>query len=258
MNALTQMQGVETFHLLFLAHAGQALDKRCYALKGGCNLRFFFRSIRYSEDMDFDVQGLSLQELRSRVNRVLGAKAFRETLALREMEIEHVTESKQAQTTQRWKFGLLTPAMSLPAPTKIEFSRRAPFSDAVFESVNPAVLRAAGLPPVLASHYPAGPAWRQKVGALANRTVTQARDVFDLHLLLASGAIEAVHENAALPPNVLRDAAKRCLDVNFAQFKGQVLSYLAPEEQSAYDLPGLWDDIVLKVADALRGDHADA
>ena len=30
-------------------------DKSLIALKGGCNLRFYFASIRYSEDIDFDV-----------------------------------------------------------------------------------------------------------------------------------------------------------------------------------------------------------
>ncbi|MEI7435779.1 MAG: nucleotidyl transferase AbiEii/AbiGii toxin family protein [bacterium] len=258
MIALTQVQCIELFHLLFLAHAGQSLDKRCYALKGGCNLRFFFGSIRYSEDMDFDVQGLSTEELRSRVNRVLEAKAFRQALAVRAMEIEHVTESKQTKTTQRWKFGLFTPAAPLPSPTKIEFSRRAPFSDAVFGSVDPAILRVVGVPPVLVSHYAAGPAWRQKVGALAHRTVTQARDVFDLHLLLASGTVFAARENALLSPDVLREAEKRCLEMNFEDFKGQVLSYLAPEQQPVYDAPGLWDEIALKVAEALRSSHANS
>ncbi len=208
--------------------------------------------------MDFDVQELSTEDLRSRVNRVLETKAFRQNLAVRKMEIEHVTESKQTQTTQRWKFGLLTPAAPQPVPTKIEFSRRAPFSDAVLESVDPVLLRTVGLPSVLVSHYAAGPAWRQKVGALAHRTVTQARDVFDLHLLLASGAVAAVRDNVGLSPEVLREAEKRCLGVRFEEFKGQVLSYLATEQQPAYDAPGLWEEIVLKVAEALRGSHENA
>jgi len=255
MNQPTQVQWIETFHLLFLVHAGQTLDKRCYALKGGCNLRFFFDSPRYSEDMDFDVQNLSTEDLRGRVNRVLNSLAFRQALAVRKMEVEHVTEAKQTQTTQRWKFGLLTPAAPLPTPTKIEFSRRAPFSDATLESVTPSLLRILGLPPVLASHYPAAPAWRQKVDALAHRTVTQARDVFDLHLLLASGAVVAARENATLPADLLREAEKRCLNIRFNAFKGQVLSYLAPDQQAAYDTPDRWDEMVLKVADALRGGH---
>ena len=45
---------VELFHLLFLDQLGRKLDKRFYALKGGANLRFFARSLRYSEDIDLD------------------------------------------------------------------------------------------------------------------------------------------------------------------------------------------------------------
>ena len=53
---LSPIACVEQFHLLFLEQLGRKLDKRHYALKGGCNLRFYLRSVRYSEDMDLDVQ----------------------------------------------------------------------------------------------------------------------------------------------------------------------------------------------------------
>ena len=148
--------------------------------------------------------------------------------------------------------------LMLAAPTKIEFSRRKAFSDAVLESVTPALLRTSGLPPLLVSHYPAGPAWRQKVGALAHRTVTQARDVFDLHLLIASGQVDSARENATLSAALLKDAAHRCLAVGFETFKGQVLSYLTADQQPTYDDPDVWDAMVLKVADSLRGGHENA
>ena len=60
MNAkLGDIQAVEQFHLLFLAHFGARVDKKLYCLKGGCNLRFFWKSIRYSEDIDFDVHTIA-------------------------------------------------------------------------------------------------------------------------------------------------------------------------------------------------------
>ncbi len=34
---------VELFQLLFLDQLGRRLDQRHFALKGGCNLRFFFK-----------------------------------------------------------------------------------------------------------------------------------------------------------------------------------------------------------------------
>ena len=47
---------VELFHLHFLEQFGLKTDKRLYALKGGCNLRFFLKSIRYSQDIDLDIK----------------------------------------------------------------------------------------------------------------------------------------------------------------------------------------------------------
>lgn len=47
---LTARQAVEFFHLVFLrALVSRGEDKALFALKGGCNLRFFFGSVRYSE-----------------------------------------------------------------------------------------------------------------------------------------------------------------------------------------------------------------
>ncbi len=39
----------------------------------------------------------------------------------------------------------------------------------------------------MANHYPALVVWRQKISAILHRSTTQARDVFDLHLLLEAG-----------------------------------------------------------------------
>ena len=50
------IQAVERFHLLFLSQLGTRVDKNLYGLKGGCNLRFYWKSIRYSQDIDFDVR----------------------------------------------------------------------------------------------------------------------------------------------------------------------------------------------------------
>ena len=47
----------EIFHFLFLQKLFEISDPFLYALKGGVNLRFFFNSPRYSEDMDIDVFG---------------------------------------------------------------------------------------------------------------------------------------------------------------------------------------------------------
>lgn len=58
MNALTPLQKREVFHLLFLRELVRTVPLSAFVLKGGTNLRFFFGSIRYSEDMDLDASGL--------------------------------------------------------------------------------------------------------------------------------------------------------------------------------------------------------
>ena len=66
-----ERQAIEVFHLLFLRHLGTRVDKALYVLKGGCNLRFFFKSIRYSEDMDLDVHTIAPATLAGNVHRIL-------------------------------------------------------------------------------------------------------------------------------------------------------------------------------------------
>jgi hypothetical protein len=73
----TDRQAIEVFHLLFLRSFGARVDKTLFALKGGCNLRFYHRSIRYSEDMDLDVRTMAQGTLRSNVEAVLDADPFR-------------------------------------------------------------------------------------------------------------------------------------------------------------------------------------
>ena len=45
----------EIFHFFFLHQLTRISDPKLYVLKGGVNLRFYFKSPRYSEDMDLDV-----------------------------------------------------------------------------------------------------------------------------------------------------------------------------------------------------------
>ncbi|HVE44759.1 MAG TPA: nucleotidyl transferase AbiEii/AbiGii toxin family protein, partial [Gammaproteobacteria bacterium] len=67
---------IEIFHLLFLQQLEKQMDKKLYALKGGCNLRFFFKSIRYSEDIDFDVTTISKTTLEKKVSKILSSVNF--------------------------------------------------------------------------------------------------------------------------------------------------------------------------------------
>jgi predicted nucleotidyltransferase component of viral defense system len=249
MAAARPAPSVEQFHLLFLAQLGRRIDQRAVVVKGGCNLRFFLRSIRYSEDMDLDVGAIDTQVLRDRVREVLGSRPFGQILLARGIKIDHVTEHKQTDTTQRWKLGLRVDGMPVPLPTKVEFSRRGLDEGVAFGSVDPSVARAYQLPPLMLSHYEAATALRQKVGALAGRPQTQARDVFDLHHLLAIGT--SPDGLGGLQEPILDRAAANALAMDFRMFKSQVLAYLPPEDQARFDSSSVWDSMVLEVVEAL-------
>ena len=76
----TERQTIEIFHLHFLRAFGARVDKALFALKGGSNLRFFLKSIRYSEDLDLDIQTMATGTLRNNVNRLLETPGFIEAL----------------------------------------------------------------------------------------------------------------------------------------------------------------------------------
>jgi hypothetical protein len=52
MQEYTHAQTTEFFHIAFLDVLSQRLDPRRYVLKGGVNLRYFYESPRYSEDIE--------------------------------------------------------------------------------------------------------------------------------------------------------------------------------------------------------------
>lgn len=246
--------GVELFHLVLLDLLGRKVDKRHCALKGGCNLRFFMQSFRYSKDMDLDVNAaLSKDKLQSAMKQIIESKPLEQLLSVRGIRIQEWSSPKQTDTTQRWKFALTVPKSSVPIRTKVEFSRRGMKAGLAFDSVGANLIREYELTPIMASHYQREAAYVQKVIALATRRQIQARDVFDLHLLLTSGVDPAVvYDKAAKHVDRARDNA---WTVSYDMFKSQVVSYLHPEYQAQYSSPELWDRMVLVVVEALGGSN---
>jgi len=250
MESATLVRFVEQFHLLFLAQLGRRVDKTLFVLKGGCNLRFFHRSVRCSEAMDLDLGDVDRQAFRDKVKEVFASHPFAQILEARGIRIDHVTEQKQTDTTQRWKLGLRVEGAAVPLPTKIEVSRRGVDEGVAFGSVDADIARTYQLPALMVSHYDAAAAFRQKLGALAGRRETQARDIFDLHHLIATGAAPA--GVGTLDPSNVERACANAMTVDFGRFKSQVLAYLAPDDQAHYDSPSVWDTLVLEVVEALR------
>lgn len=246
---MTAQQTVEIFHLLFLRHLGERLSKEHYALKGGCNLRFYLKSIRYSEDLDLDVKIVAKNTLMSNVRKVFESPSFVKTLHSKGITISHVSEPKQTETTQRWKVTLQTPKNEIPIHTKIEFSRRNLEPGTSFEAVDPELVHSYGLYPIFVNHYDRHAAFRQKIGALIHRTETQARDLFDLELLLGAGA------EPSAPPRTGRELLTKAQDnarsVTYENFTGQVLAYLLPEFRSLYT-EKVWNKTLEKVIELLE------
>src|SRR5258708_30575645 len=141
------------------------MAKHLYAVKGGCNLRFFFKSIRYSEDLDLDVHTTRKETLRKNVNQILKFPGLAQILRTHRLEISFVSEPKQTETTQRWKIHLRTDTVS-ELPTKIEFSRRDFDQSVAFEAVDPEIPRLHRPRPILPAHSPLEATFAQNCQAL--------------------------------------------------------------------------------------------
>lgn len=87
MSTYNPIRYIELFHLLFLDQLSRKLDKNLYALKGGCNLRFFLKSIRYSQDIDFDIHQVRSDTLKNTIDRLITSTPFSFILRLHEIEI---------------------------------------------------------------------------------------------------------------------------------------------------------------------------
>ena len=250
MSVISDRRAVELFHLHFVRLLCSGPSKGGFAIKGGCNLRFFFESVRYSEDIDLDVAGLPVHALREKVSAVLTGPALSMPLRSRGITVNAVSTPKQTETTQRWKVGLSAEGHAVPLHTKIEFSRRPTMEDSKVEAIAASVLAEHQLMPFLVPHYPLAAAMRQKVGALAGRSVVQARDVFDLGVLFAKsgGNVEALQPIRSVLPK----AIERAMDVSYADFKSQVGSYLQPEHLDMYGSRQAWDALQMQVVDLLE------
>lgn len=237
-------QSVELFHLLFLYQLGRKVDKKLYALKGGCNMRFYFKSIRYSEDMDIDIQIINKDTLFKNVNHILNSVPFHHILQSHGLVISSASSPKQTSTTQRWKIELKSANTSLSLHTKVEFSRREFEDDTIYEPIDSQIIKQYSLSPFMVNHYSMQSMFRQKIRALALRSETQSRDIFDLYFLIHSGNhFELDKKTVAM----LEDAKLKAKEISFDDFKGQVLAYLPDDQQKEYDDVSAWKAIVKAV-----------
>jgi predicted nucleotidyltransferase component of viral defense system len=235
---LTEAQVIEFFHLSFLQVLQARLDQNRYVLKGGTNLRYFFGSPRYSEDIDLDAIEIEPWRLETKIDEVLASQAIATLLRSGDLVLDKVTKPKQTATTQRWKPIVTVSGRPSQVRTKIEFSHRAADLHRVLEAVPEGVVAPYALRPPTMLHYTAAAAIEQKVSALAHRSQTQARDLFDLELLLRR------HLDAVSPgdiaPNTLDLAMERAAELPFQAFQDQVVRFLDTEIVDLYNNPTAW------------------
>lgn len=252
----TDTQIREVFHFHFLERLLKLSDPGLYILKGGVNLRFFFKSPRYSEDMDIDVLAGRVQTLTKNGYKILNDGAFKRSLRsfdIADIELNDPAKAKQTETTQRFRFALLTPA-GHRLPTKIEFSRRKASGESELAQVDTEIARNYRKIAFRCPHYTGGAAVVQKMRALAGRPVTQARDVFDLAILFRGG-----HRPPAAWPTVLADdeysKAIDCLmGLTWQDYEGQVVEFLDEETRTDYGNKHAWQVLQNEVLSQVDAD----
>lgn len=252
-NENSHLQLREIFHLEFLRWFGRKVKAEFYALKGGMNLRFFFNSVRYSEDMDIDLKGMKAGLVKDTVMNILEIADFRNSLKTYGMEDiipPDMSKAKQTETTQRFKVHLIT-SSGEDLFTKVEFSRRGFSGNVVVEGVAARMLRAYRMIPLVVSHYDIHSAVMQKIDALAARSVVQARDIFDLYIM-SSQYQPAAMKSLVMDSHKITRAYENLFEMNFEQFRDTVVSYLSLEDQALYASAARWDEVKLKVASFLE------
>lgn len=217
------------------------LNRANWVVKGGVNLRAWFGNRRYSEDLDLDALGSAPHVLREKFDKILLGRPLADLLTSQGLELVRLSKPKQTNTTQRWKLELKAAGASVPLHTKVEFSRRGTRDqEYMLEPARSDIVRPYGIPAPTVNHYTARSAIRQKIHALASRSETQARDIWDLdHLLRSTNA-----DPRPLSRDVreaLPGALERAMSLGYDVFKAQVVPYLSDEDQATYGTRDAWD-----------------
>ena len=250
---LTAASTRELLHLLILQELADVRRGGGVIVKGGVNLRLFFGSPRYSEDMDLDGKADGSTDIRTRIARLFDDPNFTrrlQALGLRGLDPGE-GPNKDTETTFRYKFRVIGGGR-VRYPTKVEVSFRGhdTADEVVAETPPQAILDAYGLQSFQVRHYALHAAVRQKILAMAGRREAQARDVFDLCVLVpaapADPLLDFLTEN--LPADHLRDAHARALAISFDEYRGQVIEFLEDAERASQGTEDAWDEMRLRAA----------
>ena len=248
MKTMSKPETIEIFHLALLQVLPQHLPAENYAVKGGANLRLFHESVRRSEDIDFNFVGRTSWSLQPRMDAALRSPALAALLAIHGIKIVSFTPSKTTSTTGRWKFVIEAPG--LEASSKVEFSMRGEDRD-VYEmgSVSARLAAASRMRPAIANHYVPVGAIEQKIAALALRSETQVRDIFDLDFLFTR--FPAAINQTTLDIREIDIARRRVFESTCTDYRQLVITYIDPAFVEMYDSEIEWDRIALTVSTRL-------
>jgi len=93
----------------------------------------------------------------------------------------------------------------------------------------------------LCPHYPADAAVLQKIQALAGRSETQARDLFDLDILQSENQLNQRFIQSNLTLELLNTAIEKAETISYEDFKGQVFEYILEEKRDLYSGKKKWE-----------------
>jgi len=250
MNERSDAQIIEIFHLLFL-QVLTSHSRDWFVLKGGANLRYYFGNVRYSNDIDLNFYAKEGWQVERTVDAALTGRALEILLGHHGLALGESTKPKQTETTRRWKLGLARQNESGDLiRTKVEFSNRgADSEDILYETIPNQIVDPYALRPATMSHYGPTAALEQKIAALALRSETKARDIFDLELLLrlrrASGELRAFDVKHAA------EAAIKATEVTYSSFRSEVLPFLDPHTAVLYEGEENWEQMRGDVSEEL-------
>ena len=232
---------IEQFHLMFLSALVYRYKPQYYVLKGGTNMRYFFNSPRYSNDIDLDLIRKNDQRLESVVDLVLASNVIMVSLRSAGISIVNISKPKQTYTTHRWKLGLLLDGTDVEIRTKIEFSCRN--GDYRFDKIDlpGSIAIQYGITPYILQKYNLDAMVDQKIMALAKRSATKARDLFDLEILFRKH--ESKDYISILSHEDIYEALLKASELTYIDFKEQVIPFISEDFRPIYSSIESWNQM---------------
>jgi hypothetical protein len=245
----------EIFHFCFLEQLLKISDPRIYTLKGGVNLRFYYKSPRYSEDMDIDVSATSINTLKKNGYKIINDESLKRklrTYGIQDLIVNDTSKAKQTETTQRFRLRLIDKSGD-EFPTKIEFSRhnrqKTNYS-CLTERIDTEIARRYNRLAYLARHYDASTALIQKIEALADRKEVQARDAFDIFILSIGGHTH--YAPNSICKGVLDSALSALNLIEYKDYEGKVLEFLDQKAKEDFSGKARWKEIKKTVEEVIN------